>query len=236
MKKFLIKTFKQILGKSDKIVEGYHKKDYLQAYSEHTDARIDEDPKAAIGGNWEEIGTLQFEFLKKLGLLPNHTFLDIGCGTLRGGRHFIPYLKEGNYTGIDISPKAIEYAQKLVEEEKLNNKRPNLIVSARKDLKFEEFSGQSFDFILAQSVFTHLMPEHIEECFANIAKIMKSGSSFCFTYFRSKDYKQINYKDFSYPITYFQELANRYDFDLIDYTDEYNHPKNQNMLMIRKRK
>ena len=34
-----------------------------------------------VGGMWDEIGRLQFEFLRARGLKPNHRLLDIGCGS-----------------------------------------------------------------------------------------------------------------------------------------------------------
>ncbi len=66
----------------------YDKHEYLEAYSRHTDFRVGLDPERAVGGMWEEIGRLQFVFLVEKGLQPHHEMLDIGCGTLRGGRHF----------------------------------------------------------------------------------------------------------------------------------------------------
>ena len=39
-----------------------------------------------VGGIWEVMGKLQFDFLVKQGLRPNHVFLDIACGSLRAGR------------------------------------------------------------------------------------------------------------------------------------------------------
>lgn len=51
-----------------------------------------EPHRIAVGGMWDEIGKLQFEFMVKQGLKPHHKFLDIGCGSLRGGYslHSIP--------------------------------------------------------------------------------------------------------------------------------------------------
>ncbi len=54
---------------------------YLEAYRSYTDRRAYSDPKRAIGGRWEEIGRLQFDFLVAEGLMPAHTLLDIGCLT-----------------------------------------------------------------------------------------------------------------------------------------------------------
>lgn len=38
-----------------------------------------------VGGLWDEIGLLQFEFLKSRGLKPHHVLVDIACGSLRAG-------------------------------------------------------------------------------------------------------------------------------------------------------
>ena len=221
---------------ADKQVDAiYEEKDYLDAYSEHTDQRVDADPQAAIGGSWEEIGRLQHEFLIRRGLLPHHRMLDIGCGTLRGGRHFIRSLDSGHYTGMDISPKAIAHAKLLVQEEGLAEKNPRLLVSEKKDLKFEAFAGETFDFLLAQSVFTHLMPEHLEECFTHLGGMMHGQSAFYFTYFKGDAYRQKGPKSFCYPFTFFESLAGRHGFVLRDRSDEYRHPTGQIMVETRKK-
>ncbi len=55
---------------------------YQQLTQEQIDAGTHRD---MVGGMWEEIGRLQFEFLRARGLKPSHRLLDIGCGSLRGG-------------------------------------------------------------------------------------------------------------------------------------------------------
>src|SRR3954453_12915254 len=55
------------------------------------------------GGEWETIGRLQFEFLQREGLEPRHHLLDVGCGSLRGGVHFVRYLDPQHYFGIDMN-------------------------------------------------------------------------------------------------------------------------------------
>ena len=57
--------------------------------------------RAYIGGRWEEWGRVEFEFMVSRGLRPEHVLLDIACGALRAGVHFIPYLDAGNYLGIE---------------------------------------------------------------------------------------------------------------------------------------
>jgi cyclopropane fatty-acyl-phospholipid synthase-like methyltransferase len=231
------KIIKRLLsmGRPDKQIKKiYEESEYLEAYSQHTDLRVAADPELAVGGMWQEIGQLQFEFLTNKGLQPHHKMLDIGCGTLRGGRYFIKYLNTDNYYGIDISPKAIASAKQLVQQEGLSKKSPQLLLSQMKDLKFREFSGETFDYFLAQSVFTHLKPEHIKECFENIAHIMHENSVFYFTYEKEKEYRQTGYKDFRYPFSFFNSLADQYGFKLQDYSKEYNHPGGQLMVELMK--
>ncbi|AAZ24749.1 class I SAM-dependent methyltransferase [Colwellia psychrerythraea] len=213
----------------------YNEHEYLEAYSRHTDLRVDVDPKLAIGGMWEEIGKLQFEYLTKKGLQCHHELLDIGCGTLRGGRHFIKYLNSSNYYGVDISFKAIESAKELVVEEKLSDKKPQLLLDKNKSLNFNCYLGKTFDFIFAQSVFTHLKPEHISECFENIGQIMNEDSAFYFTYNNSVEYREVGFKNFYYPFDFFENLVERNGFKLKECKSEYAHPRGQIMVEIVKR-
>jgi len=232
IKKFIKRTLNW--GSPEKYVRRlYEQKGYLEAYAAHTDAQILEGkPHAAIGGFWEEMGKLQFDFLMSKGLKPHHTLLDVGCGTLRGGRHFIKYLDSEKYSGFDMAAKAIEYGKELVKQENLSSKIPQLLVN--KNLKFQEFQGKTFDFILAQSVLTHLPPEYIEECFENIGKVMGEHSVFYFTQFRGDRYKRSSIEGFYYPFSHFQSLAEEHGFSLKDCSAEYPHPKGQKMVEVKK--
>jgi len=220
--------------KSSAVAGLYETREYLEAYSRHTDIRVTEDPKEAVGGLWEEVGRLQFDFLRHVGMQPGHRLLDVGCGTLRGGRHAIRYLEPGHYAGMDISPKAIEAAWRLVEEEGLSEKRPRLIVSERKDLKFAEFEGETFDYIMAQSVFTHLMPEHINECLEHVSQLMQENTKFCFTFNVADEYVQTGHKGFRYPYSFFENLASKYGYIIENRSDEYPHPRGQKLAIITK--
>ena len=50
---------------------------------------------------YERMGHLQLQTLIQLGLRPQHRLLDIGCGSLRAGKRFIPYLDAERYFGIE---------------------------------------------------------------------------------------------------------------------------------------
>lgn len=233
-----VKEFIKIIfgrkGPDKKIIELYQKFDYMEAYSRHTDLRVEDNPRSAVGGLWDEIGQFQFDFIVQMGLKPYHKMLDIGCGTLRGGRYFIEYLDSNNYTGIDISRKAISFAEHFVVQERLSEKSPRLIVNEKKTFDFLEFPGEIFNYILAQSVFTHNKPEHIKACFENIGDVMDNNSSFYFTYWFADKYKQVGLKDFRYPYIFFEILSQHYGFELKDYSDIFIHPKRQQILGLKK--
>lgn len=134
---------------------------------------------------------------------------------------------------MDISREAIRFAEELVSSEGLADKRPTLLVNENTDLKFGEFANARFDFILAQSVFTHLDQASIEECFSHIGSVMHRDSRFYFTFSPSDEPRRIGYKDFCYPFSFFQEIADNHGFALRDCSEGYPHPKGQIMLEAR---
>ncbi|UCC29805.1 MAG: class I SAM-dependent methyltransferase [Phycisphaerales bacterium] len=137
-----------------------------------------------VGGMWEEIGCLQFDFLISQGLKPHHYFLDIACGSLRGGVHFIPYLERGHYLGIDKEQRLIEAGvEEELNPELLNTKQPQLIVSS--EFEFDRFRARP-DFALAQSLFTHLPPTYIEKCLRNLRTVVLPGCLFFATFFETQ--------------------------------------------------
>ena len=64
------RALRRLLGRDvgatadDGVAQLYEERDFLTAYSAHTDLRVAADPQEAVGGMWEEIGALQVDFLK----------------------------------------------------------------------------------------------------------------------------------------------------------------------------
>jgi ubiquinone/menaquinone biosynthesis C-methylase UbiE len=136
--------------------------------------------RGMVGGMWEEIGRLQFEFLRARGLKQNHRLLDIGCGSLRGGIHAIKYLEAGNYYGLDINSSLIEAGRHEVRLAGLTHKNPHLAVSDRFELGLFR---EKFDYLLALSVFTHLFANHIIRCLAEVREVLAPEGRFFATFF-----------------------------------------------------
>ena len=200
-----------------------------------------------IGGLWDIVGKLQFDFLLSKGLKPHHFILDVGCGCLRGGVHFINYLDKGHYYGVDNNREIIEIGAKVeLRKNRLFYKKPNLFISC--DFNFTPLN-KKFDFILAQSVFTHLNLNDILLCLINIEKVLKDEGTFFATFFE-------NYKGFKYTkplklirdqgVTFFNKDGFHYDFRIfsalcslldlrVDYIGEWNHPRGQKMMSFRKK-
>ncbi|UFJ42544.1 class I SAM-dependent methyltransferase [Brevibacillus humidisoli] len=199
--------------------------------------------REAVGGLWDEIGCLQFAYLVKNGLQPEHHFLDVGCGSLRGGIHFIRYLNKGHYYGLDINSSLIEAGWKELEEQALLDRLPSLVVNDC--FQFDQF-GVKFDFAIAHSVFTHLPANVIHRCLVNIDKVLKPGGKFFTTFFEVNDKFHLDeiwqnqelktYLDkdpYHYHRSLFAYLVDGLSLHM-EYIGDWGHPRNQKMLSFRK--
>ncbi len=202
--------------------------------------------KDAVGGMWDEIGKLQFEFLVKEGLKPEHFLLDVGCGSLRGGVHFVRHLDPGHYFGIDIDKSLLDAGKGVLEKNKLTPKKPTLVEMGNFNLPS---LGQDFDYALAQSLFTHLPLNSIIRCVMNIDKVLVKGGRFYATFFESPQGKEsldpvehprTNGEKFA---TYFDKDPYHYDFGTfkwvcegtglrVERIGEWGHPKDQKMMVF----
>jgi len=136
-----------------------------------------------VGGLWEKIGRLQFEKLVSEGLQPHHYLLDVACGSLRGGVHFIPYLEPGRYLGMDKEKDLIKAGiEQELGQQVFDRQQPQFVVSST--FEFEKFGVQP-DFALAQSLFTHLPAPMIVECLTKLRAVAKSNTRFYATFFES---------------------------------------------------
>jgi SAM-dependent methyltransferase len=134
---------------------------------------------------YDRIGAIQFATLARMGLREHHKLLDVGCGSLRGGRLSIMYLRPGHYFGMEPTAWALEDGKKAHLGEQLTGmKRPTFSNDANYTLT--EF-GVTFDFILAHSVFTHAPAVQIRRCLEQAREVMDENSVFLGTFLESTE-------------------------------------------------
>jgi SAM-dependent methyltransferase len=129
---------------------------------------------------YDIFSAVQFNLLTSYGLREENSLLDIGCGSLRSGRLFIPYLLPEKYHGIEPHDWLVqEGITNQVGRNLIEIKKPVFIYDD--DFSFTRF-GKSFDFLLAHSIFSHATQQQIKKCFSEAAKVMKPASIFLATF------------------------------------------------------
>ena len=189
------------------------------------------DHRAYVGGKWDEIGRLQLDFMIARGLRPEDVFLDVACGSLRGGVHFIKYLDPGNYLGIDKERTLVRRgASRELPRAVRKQKHPEFVISDA--FEFERFSKRP-QFSLAQSLFTHLVPEQIERCLANLLGFVPAGHDFYATFYPGESAanpaSSDDFKRFAYSREELSALAQRTGWNS-DYIGDWGHPRGQLMM------
>lgn len=202
-----------------------------------------------VGGMWDEIGQLQFDFLLTQGLNRSDYLLDVGCGSLRAGVHFIKYLDAGHYYGVDKDQQLLEAGQNI-ELARYNLTEKNPLLFHIEDFNFTPLN-MKFNYAIAQSVFTHLYLNSIIMCIMNVEKVLVPGGKFFATFYENPEGKFnlepiCREKADGYVYTYFDKDIFHYDFHTfeficegtsleVEYIGHWNHPRNQRMLVFTKR-
>jgi hypothetical protein len=190
-----------------------------------------------VGGMWDEIGTLQFDFLLSAGLKPDSHLLDIACGSLRLGVKAIPYLERSHYLGIEKESGLVKAGlEKELDPKVREEKEPNIVISD--SFEFEKL-GQKADFAIAQSLFTHLPPSLIDLCFKKLSSWLEDDGVFYATFFQTErkidnPEKPHDHGYFAYTRTEMCGIGERNGF-ASNYIGDWNHPRNQVIVEYRKK-
>ena len=182
--------------------------------------------------NYDIVAAMQFNLLTGVGLREYHTLLDIGCGSLRAGRLFIPFLLPGHYYGLEPNRWLVEQGiNRELGRDLVRIKRP--VFDHNGEFKLTVF-GQQFDYLMAQSIFSHAAPSQIETCLSEAQKVMHTESIFLATYVPGPE----NYdgSEWVYP-----ECVNYTEARMIQFAGEagliakpqpWQHPHDQRWLKI----
>ena len=104
--------------------------------------------------DYDLVAAMAFNLLTTLGLRQHHSLLDIGCGSLRIGRLLIPYLNRGKYFGVEPNEWLVdEGIRRELGETLVQIKRPTFTFFFSDSP--DTIAKISFDFALAQSIFSH---------------------------------------------------------------------------------
>lgn len=171
-------------------------------------------PKGLIytgGGDFRYQGELAAGHFKNFcKLQPHHRVLDVGSGI---GRIAIPltrFLNEsGSYEGFDVVKKGVDWCR-----ENISARFPNFrfqYISLDNDLYRSDggsaagfefpYQAGSFDLAVVNSVFTHMLPEEVENYLKEIHRVLKSGGT-CYATFFLFDEKTAWPESFEFPFEY----------------------------------
>jgi len=125
------------------------------------------------------------EIVDLCGLPADSRVLEIGCGCGRLSRAFAGYLSpEGRYEGLDVARVLVEWCRQQLEPQLPNFRfswadvragghNPEGAISGAA-FRFP-FSDGSFDLAVACSVFTHMLPDEIENYVSEVFRVLKTG-------------------------------------------------------------
>ena len=139
-------------------------------------------------------GTEFLNYFIKLGALkPSDRVLDVGSGMGRKTLPLTGYLNDkGSYEGLEIVKRGVDWCNK-----KIHRKYPNFnfrLADVYNELynpngqypadKYNfPYNDNEFDFVILGSVFTHMLPQDLENYLTQIARVLKPGGRALISYF-----------------------------------------------------
>ncbi|PYK51844.1 MAG: hypothetical protein DME20_00650 [Verrucomicrobia bacterium] len=176
--------------------------------------------------DYDLIAAMTFNLLTTLGLRQHHSLLDVGCGSLRIGRLLIPYLNRGKYFGVEPNKWLVEEGIKReLGEDLVQIKYPTFFFTDSAEAVGE--AKVSFDFALAQSIFSHCGLNLIKGWLSAVSRSLADGGALVATFLPGEEdstqtdwvYPEcVNYR----PATLEREAANaNLRFEILD----WKHPR-----------
>ena len=139
-----------------------------------------------VGGGHFRDNQFLSSFTALCGLQPDHRVLDVGCGIGKQAVPLTQYLgPKGSYEGFDIVKEGVQWCGQQITSRYPNfrfrhvdvfNKHynPDGRVSPS-EWKFP-YSDAEFDFVCLISVFTHMLPDAVQNYVSEISRVLKPGA------------------------------------------------------------
>ena len=131
------------------------------------------------------------DWIRRDYISPSSNVLDVGCGLGRVAQLLPSFLKDGSYTGIDITKSSIDWCAKTYS--KFNNfrfihadlgnshyNRPDATSASQYSFPID---SETIDFIWSTSLFTHMRIHEIDNYLGEMTRVAKSGAIIWNTYF-----------------------------------------------------
>jgi len=136
--------------------------------------------------DYDLIAAMTFNLLTTLGLRQHHSLLDVGCGSLRIGRLLIPYLNQAKYFGVEPNEWLVEEGIKReLGEALVQIKRPTFFFSDSPEVVVQ--AKVSFDFALAQSIFSHCGLDLIEAWLSAVSRSLAQDAALVATFLPAEE-------------------------------------------------
>lgn len=145
------------------------------------------------GGDFLKTGArLLDRFIRLAGLQPHHHVLDIGSGIGRVALPLTGYLaKEGAFEGFDVVELGVEWCRKQITA-RFPNFRFQYVPLANDLYRADGNDAASFRFpyddnrfhlAVSNSVFTHMLPEEVDNYLSEIHRVLQPGGKCYATFF-----------------------------------------------------
>jgi ubiquinone/menaquinone biosynthesis C-methylase UbiE len=192
----------------------------VDIYDKITGKRDDLTPPRGLvfvgSGDFRKSGELLLGQIAKMARLqPGQSVLDVGCGI---GRLAVPLTRmlneNGRYEGFDIVKIGIDWCNKHIRPKfpnfnfihiDLKNDLYNLKTDKEARNFVFPYNDSEFDLVILTSVFTHMMPEDVNNYLKEIFRVLKKGGKCFVTFFLLNDEikASIDNRDyFNFPFRY----------------------------------
>lgn len=136
-------------------------------------------------------------YIHLCGLQPDEHILDVGSGIGRKTLPLVDYLSEhGSYDGLELVKSGVEWCTKKYTARYPNFKFHlidvyNELYNPQGRYKASEyrfpFPDEQFDFVVLNSVFTHMVAEDVENYLGEVARVLKTGGRCLVSFFLLND-------------------------------------------------